>query len=368
MALGGIPLADLQLGMSSGLPDQTWNVIVAALHNELRRQEANPPALPESRVPDLAPKQREYPWENLPIDATPEFRAQIERLNNDIAERNKATDRQRNNLAAKKSRELRIEQVRDSRVFINDLAAENAWLRLKVLTLGGNLSAWDNLGASQKARINQEIADRVLVIEQQRKEASKTRQRANRLSSQVYKSVAKRSRGEQLNQDDHRNLQRYDHEMERRMQALDRRSKGMPPIDDDAVLLEVFDKQIQAMCYREAMTHGQQGPDDEDDEDDNQRLEVASVADSAHQELNESSLFPGLGDCGSMPPSGDQSEAMTQIPSTDRLEPLGYEPNQSFLAQLDINDPDTIFDSGCGLESPLHGMGDRSLQFDGSGT
>ena len=113
--------------------------------NEIEYQKNNPPALPPSRVPDLPPKQDIADYIEFPEGVDQETRLIIEDRNNKIAAEAQKIDRERNNMAAKKSRALRIEARDNYRELLIEAKAELRLVRLMLAAQGFDPAVWDHL-------------------------------------------------------------------------------------------------------------------------------------------------------------------------------------------------------------------------------
>lgn len=144
-----------------------------AIAHELRYQEDNPPVLPASRVHDLPPKPQMEDFLKFPEGIDERTRRAIEEKNNTIAAQHQRIDRERNNMAAKKSRATRIEALANSRRLLHQKTAECAWFRAKVLALGGSTDDWHRLPQPIKDDMVHEIELRIRAIENQQLEMKK---------------------------------------------------------------------------------------------------------------------------------------------------------------------------------------------------
>lgn len=200
MKMGGVPLKNLGLGIPLGLPEAVASQRARDLEQELGFQAQYPPCLPPSDVPDLEPKSSDKVNLPVPEDATPDERKKIEAHNNDVAFINKGKDRRRNNKAAKKSRETRIESLARTREMLLDTQTELNWLRMSTIANGNrdSLARFEELrraGAVQ--RIKDEVASRVEAVDNERLQEKKRRDsiarvRLNRSRGEVRKESLQR--------------------------------------------------------------------------------------------------------------------------------------------------------------------------------
>ncbi|PTB63964.1 hypothetical protein BBK36DRAFT_1083407, partial [Trichoderma citrinoviride] len=173
-------LGDLGLAIPSGLTAAEQSRRKDALQSEIDFHKNNPPILPPSKVEDLPPKPFIEDFLRIPEDITEEERRDIEDQNNRIAAQHQLIDRQRNNQAAKKSRQARLESLWNTRELLNAKSAECFWFRMKVIALGGSTEEWDQVTASVKARLVKEIDSRVKDSEKQAADAKKAEEAKKR--------------------------------------------------------------------------------------------------------------------------------------------------------------------------------------------
>ncbi|KAH7327937.1 hypothetical protein B0I35DRAFT_472702 [Stachybotrys elegans] len=178
VSLGGYNLLEAQLHIPLGLAQHEEATLHSLVTHELQNQPL--PVLPTSTIPPLPPKPRAQPWHEFPKDVTSEIRRDIEEKNNRIAARNQRVERERNNMAAKKSRQVRIEALANSRTMLNRQAAEITWLRLQVLLLGGSLARWDDMPDEIKDGMVEDVGRRVDAIETRNAEVKKRQESKHR--------------------------------------------------------------------------------------------------------------------------------------------------------------------------------------------
>ncbi|CAM1511182.1 Fc.00g086950.m01.CDS01 [Cosmosporella sp. VM-42] len=143
------------------------------LEAELEYQREHPPHLPRSRIVDLEEKPRHAPWHEIPDNCSDEERKRLTKLNNAIATENQKIERDRNNQAAKKSRQKRLEALNDTRKILNEKAAECDWWRMRAMTLGASAKEWEQVPRQVKVAMVKEISNRVDVIHQFHEEEKK---------------------------------------------------------------------------------------------------------------------------------------------------------------------------------------------------
>ncbi|KFH44571.1 hypothetical protein ACRE_046250 [Hapsidospora chrysogenum ATCC 11550] len=192
---GTVPLEQVNLGMPANLTDQQRGQLMTRLQQELKRQEANPPALPPSRIQPLPPKV--FTAEYIDITEVPEEEREAAwEKNKKVSDALQQVEKERNNMAAKKSRETRIEALRQTRAILDDKTAECHWMRLKVIELGGDPTEYDNMTAGLREKLVGVVRQQV-AVEDQRNAEIKRRQDANRRAER-NKLKAERKREKEL--------------------------------------------------------------------------------------------------------------------------------------------------------------------------
>lgn len=122
--VGGATFERAGLALPDNLTAAEQNRRLAELDRELRYQSSNPPILPISQVKEVDPKPFTEDWVSFPDDVDDKERKRIEAENNRIAAINQDIERDRNNQAAKKSREKRLEALKNTRTILNAKCAE----------------------------------------------------------------------------------------------------------------------------------------------------------------------------------------------------------------------------------------------------
>ncbi|PHH58548.1 hypothetical protein CDD82_2901 [Ophiocordyceps australis] len=125
-------------------PDDMARRHLAVMH-ELRHQQENPPVLPPSRVADLPPKQDIPDFIPLPDQVDDKTRSSIQDHNNRVSAISQRIDRERNNMAAKKSRALRIESRDMYRQLFIEATAKLFHHRFVAALDGRDPSIWERL-------------------------------------------------------------------------------------------------------------------------------------------------------------------------------------------------------------------------------
>ena len=187
MRLGNTPLEHIGIQVPAGTAPGAATELKGKWNTEIERQKANPPALPRSQVNQLPPKVHVGDPVPFPHNGSEQEKQQAQEWNDWLSSETQRVDRERNNRAAKKSRETRLEALQRTRRMLNEAAAERDWLRLKLIQLGGDPTDWDDMDENLKGRIVEIIESRVKASDQQleqerkqedaRRRAARTRQR-----------------------------------------------------------------------------------------------------------------------------------------------------------------------------------------------
>ncbi|KAL6808068.1 hypothetical protein GGI42DRAFT_366576 [Trichoderma sp. SZMC 28013] len=192
LRVGSCSLDEMLLSIPQGLASAEYTRRKDALQHEITFQERNPPILPPSQVQDLPPKPFIADFLKFPDGISDPERLQIETRNNEIAAEHQKIDRQRNNQAAKKSRQARLEALNNTRVLLNEKTAECAWFRMKVLALGGSTADWGMVPAGVKTRLVKEIDGRVKVVEGEVADAKKREEAKKRADRNKRRAEARK--------------------------------------------------------------------------------------------------------------------------------------------------------------------------------
>ncbi|KEY70908.1 hypothetical protein S7711_00750 [Stachybotrys chartarum IBT 7711] len=170
--IAGCTLASARLCLPSNMAPHDKAAMHARVLAELSLHEARLPVLPASRIPALPPKPRLAAYVEIP-EGDERERQQARAFNNAISDQSQTIERQRNNMAAKKSRAVRVESLDNARRMLVDQAAELCWMRTQLVMAGGDPAAYDRLPAPVRAGMRDNIAARVASLEDQNKEAKK---------------------------------------------------------------------------------------------------------------------------------------------------------------------------------------------------
>ncbi|KND88530.1 hypothetical protein TOPH_06863 [Tolypocladium ophioglossoides CBS 100239] len=141
--------------------------------NEIEYQKNNPPALPPSRIPDLPPKKDIPDYLEFPDGVDEETRRVIEDRNNKIASEAQKIDRERNNMAAKKSRALRIEARDNYRELLIEAKAELKLVRLMLTAHGFDPAMWDHLAPHVRVNLPAQTRGEANAVDARRAELKK---------------------------------------------------------------------------------------------------------------------------------------------------------------------------------------------------
>ncbi|PTB73039.1 hypothetical protein M440DRAFT_1441321 [Trichoderma longibrachiatum ATCC 18648] len=212
-------LGDMGLEIPAGVAAAEQSRRKDALRIEIEFHRSNPPILPPSKVEDLPPKPFIEDFLRIPEDVTPEERRVMEDENNRIAAQHQLIDRQRNNQAAKKSRQARLESLWNTRELLNAKAAECFWFRMKVISLGGSTEEWDLVPANVKARLVKEIESRVEDKEKQAADEKKTEEAKKRAERNKRRAEVREQTAQQQQQQQQLQLQQQAEQLQLQQQA-----------------------------------------------------------------------------------------------------------------------------------------------------
>lgn len=137
MRVGGFALEEAGIRLPADLAPEERQRRLCLLAQELHHEALHPPVLPPSQVPELPEKAPPMLLPRLAPGMSPEQQHFVNSEIRRLGAAQKQLDKERNNLAAKKSRMLRLESLENTRLQLNAKAAECAWLRLQVVALSG---------------------------------------------------------------------------------------------------------------------------------------------------------------------------------------------------------------------------------------
>lgn len=214
LRMSGVAFEDASLGLPPNLGKDEERQLRERIEQELKRQDENPPILPESKVPSLPPKPALRDFFDVNSATTQEEVERLREENNKLTEEQALEDRQRNNMAAKKSRETRIEALRNSRAMLHETSAEKDWLRMKLITQRGDPDEWLSLPTETRVKLVNEVEKRVLAHEQAVATEKKNKEadtRAQRTRDRQLKAQEKEKNQQRQQQQQHDQGQRQQH-------------------------------------------------------------------------------------------------------------------------------------------------------------
>lgn len=196
MTVGSFSLTDAHLPIPANLAADEIYRRKEICYAESKIQTANPPVLPESRIPKLPAKPFHEEFVVIPPNATPEVRERLEKINKERGLENDRIDRERNNQAAFKSRHQRMESLEDARAMLVEKSAECYWLRLRLGCEGIEADkAWGAVPKIVKDGICAQITRERDCIEEERKEASKAEEGRTRKARYVARQARRKAAG-----------------------------------------------------------------------------------------------------------------------------------------------------------------------------
>ncbi|KAM0438813.1 hypothetical protein ACHAPT_001573 [Fusarium lateritium] len=183
--IGEYAFEEAGLAMPPDLEDADYEKIIGFIDWELARQEANPPVLPPSQLPEMVDKPLpEAPYE-IPDD-NPRLAKLLLEKNKIILQKSKRLDKERNNLAAKATRERRAEALENTRILLNQRDSELNWWKLRAITFGADPNEYANLRGEVKQSILSGIEQRLVEKDQENSEhhaKNKSQKQSNRTAS-----------------------------------------------------------------------------------------------------------------------------------------------------------------------------------------
>ncbi|POR33882.1 Uncharacterized protein TPAR_05917 [Tolypocladium paradoxum] len=165
-----------------------------SIANEIEYQKNNPPALPPSRIPDLPPKKDIPDYLEFPDGVDEETRRIIEDKNNKIASEAQKIDRERNNMAAKKSRALRIEARDNYRELLIEAKAELKLVRLMLAAHGFDPALWDHLAPHVRASLLAQTRGEANAVDARRAELKKREDARKRVERMRARNILRAQR------------------------------------------------------------------------------------------------------------------------------------------------------------------------------
>ncbi|KAF9765695.1 hypothetical protein IL306_002002 [Fusarium sp. DS 682] len=164
--LGGVKLSQLGLGPHPSLSPEEVENRFKLIDLEITHQQSRIPSQPPSRLPPQAPKEFVGPtyqvppgFENTPLEKV------LQRKNKAILTTQKQVDLERNNVAAKGTRNRREEALQNLRHIANMLQIETNFWRIKAVSLGADAREWDVIGDSLKMKMLEDMNTKVRLAE-----------------------------------------------------------------------------------------------------------------------------------------------------------------------------------------------------------
>ncbi|RCI10531.1 hypothetical protein L249_4288 [Ophiocordyceps polyrhachis-furcata BCC 54312] len=173
IVVAGHSMGELGIEIPSFLPSNEVEVLHDAIQQELQYQKENPPKLPPSKVADLPPKEVLPRYVTMPKGADAKMKDEIQTENNRISEEIQRLDRQRNNLAAKKSRALRLEARDMYRQLFIEATAKLFFYRLREAAAGRSPDAWERLSPGVREDLIRLVDQGAREVENDQAEAKK---------------------------------------------------------------------------------------------------------------------------------------------------------------------------------------------------
>ncbi|KAM0195233.1 hypothetical protein ACHAPI_006537 [Fusarium lateritium] len=160
--VGGVSLSTAHLGLNSRLGPSEIRRRFFMMDRALRDQQSHVPTLPPSTLAQQPPKEFVGAfYRTIPEAKDPRLDAFVENMNRPLLEKSKTIDLERNNIAAKGTRNRRDEALKKYRRLVNDQQVELNWWRLKAASLGANPYAWDDVPKEVKKVMADNMDNRV---------------------------------------------------------------------------------------------------------------------------------------------------------------------------------------------------------------
>ncbi|KAI6759679.1 hypothetical protein HG530_010359 [Fusarium avenaceum] len=165
--IGSISLTRANLGLNTNLTPSEIIRRFFTIDQELEEQLSRVPTLPPSTLAQQPPKEfvGAY-YKTIPEAQDPRLDAFVEDLNRPLLEKSKTIDLERNNIAAKGTRNRRDEALKMYRRLANDQQVELNWWRLKACSLGADPYDWDAVPQDAKQAMTDDMDNRVLKEEE----------------------------------------------------------------------------------------------------------------------------------------------------------------------------------------------------------
>ncbi|KIL93596.1 hypothetical protein FAVG1_03578 [Fusarium avenaceum] len=177
--IGSISLTRANLGLNTNLTPSEIIRRFFTIDQELEEQLSRVPTLPPSTLAQQPPKEfvGAY-YKTIPEAQDPRLDAFVEDLNRPLLEKSKTIDLERNNIAAKGTRNRRDEALKMYRRLANDQQVELNWWRLKACSLGADPYDWDAVPQDAKQAMTDDMDNRVLK-EEEKIAANEKKQRSS---------------------------------------------------------------------------------------------------------------------------------------------------------------------------------------------
>lgn len=154
----------------------------------LQNLKDNPPVLPASQIPDLPNKPfADRVRQKTDSTGTQKLKSVDQFV---IADKTSEIDRERNNMAAKKSRQTRVESLNNALRMIQSISAKCTWLMMRMAISGVDAAReWDNVPPHVKSGLEAQIEDYIREIEKRRVEEKKARELIRRKERNKQRAV-----------------------------------------------------------------------------------------------------------------------------------------------------------------------------------
>jgi hypothetical protein len=166
--IGGVTLTHANLGLNNNLSASEIRRRFFMIDQALEDQLSHVPTLTPSTLAQQPPKEFVGAfYRTLPEAKDPRLDAFVENMNRPLLEKSKTIDLERNNIAAKGTRNRRDEALKKYRRLANDQQVELNWWRLKAASLGADPSDWDAVPQDVKQAMTDDMDNIVLKEEEQ---------------------------------------------------------------------------------------------------------------------------------------------------------------------------------------------------------
>jgi len=165
--IGGVTLTHANLGLNNNLSASEIRRRFFMIDQELEDQLSHVPTLTPSTLAQQPPKEFVGAfYKTLPEAKDPRLDAFVENMNRPLLEKSKTIDLERNNIAAKGTRNRRDEALKKYRRLVNDQQVELNWWRLKAASLGADPYDWNAVPEEVKEAMTDDMDRRVLKEEE----------------------------------------------------------------------------------------------------------------------------------------------------------------------------------------------------------